>query len=170
MQYHLVHLNEVYDVGVRKENDGFIVTIGDKEYEVSELVARENYLTFKIGDHRQGVYFAQDNKKTYISLDGEYYVVEMTSPASSGSRVAGLQQENSIASPMPGLLVKLAVNIGDTVKVGDILAIVEAMKMQNELRSPIDGRVETVNFKEGEQIDAFQTIVEIEAQNTQETQ
>jgi biotin carboxyl carrier protein len=167
MQYRLLHSNEVYDVGIHKENDGFIVTIGDKEYEVSELAARDNYLTFKIGDHKQSMYFAQDDKKTYIALDGEYYIVERARPASSGSRVAGHEQENSIASPMPGLLVKLAVKVGDMVQVGDTLAIVEAMKMQNELRAPIAGRVGTVNFKEGDQVDALQTIVEIEPQEVQ---
>jgi biotin carboxyl carrier protein len=164
MQYRLVHSNEVYDVGIRKENDGFFVTIGDRVYEICELVMRENSMTFKIGGHRYSAHIAQDNDKRFIALEGEYYVVERSSHTSAAVTGAGLERENSITSPMPGLLVKLAVKVGDLVKEGDTLAIVEAMKMQNELRSPIDGRVEAINFKEGDQVDALQAIVEIEAE------
>ena len=63
---------------------------------------------------------------------------------------------------MPGLLVKLPVAAGDKVEAGTTLAIVEAMKMQNELRAPSDGVVKKVNFKEGDQVDAFVEIVELE--------
>jgi biotin carboxyl carrier protein len=56
------------------------------------------------------------------------------------------------------------VKIGGKIKSGDTVAIVEAMKMQNELRSPVDGIVKKVNFKEGEQVDAFEPIVELEPQ------
>ena len=63
---------------------------------------------------------------------------------------------------MPGLIVKIAVKVGDEVEEGALLAIVEAMKMQNELRAPRKGRVKKVHFKEGQQIDALKAIVELE--------
>ncbi|MCK4695088.1 MAG: biotin/lipoyl-binding protein, partial [Candidatus Cloacimonetes bacterium] len=67
-----------------------------------------------------------------------------------------------VFSPMPGLLVEIPVSVGDEVKSGTTLAIVEAMKMQNELPSPRDGIVKKINGKEGEQVDALQVIVELE--------
>lgn len=161
MEYHLLCLNEVNDVDVRKEDDGFRITIGGRVYEICDLVVHENSMTFMIEGKRYRAHYAQDNDKRYIAFDGEYYVVEIKGAASSNIGGARLQQENNITSPMPGLLVKLPVKVGDAVKAGDTLAIVEAMKMQNELRSPVDGRVEAINFKEGEQVDAFQTIVEL---------
>lgn len=63
---------------------------------------------------------------------------------------------------MPGLIVKVPVAIGDKVTTGTILAIVEAMKMQNELLALCDGIVKKINFKKGEQVDAKQVIVELE--------
>ena len=64
---------------------------------------------------------------------------------------------------MPGTLVKVPVSIGDEIEIGQTLAIVEAMKMQNELKASIKGKVKKINFKEGEQVDAFKPIVEVEA-------
>jgi propionyl-CoA carboxylase alpha chain len=63
---------------------------------------------------------------------------------------------------MPGLVVKIPVAVGDTVDEGTTLAIIEAMKMQNELRASRKGTVKKINFSEGEQVDAFQPIVELE--------
>lgn len=54
------------------------------------------------------------------------------------------------------------VSVSDQVTAGTILAVVEAMKMQNELESPRDGIVKNINAKEGEQVDALQVIVELE--------
>lgn len=163
MQYRLIDANDAYDVRIRKENGGIFAAIGDNVYEISELVMRENSMVFKIAEQRYRVHFAKDNDKSYIALDGEYYVVERSSHAKRAGTGAGHNVENTVSSPMPGLLVKLAVEVGDLVKAEDTLAIVEAMKMQNELRSPVGGRVKAVNFKEGEQVDALQVIVELES-------
>jgi propionyl-CoA carboxylase alpha chain len=66
---------------------------------------------------------------------------------------------------MPGLLVRLAVNVGDDVKVGQEVAIVEAMKMENLLRSEKDGRVKQVFADVGETLSVDQPILEFESQS-----
>jgi propionyl-CoA carboxylase alpha chain len=70
-----------------------------------------------------------------------------------------------VLSPMPGLLVRLAVNVGDDVKVGQEVAIVEAMKMENLLRSEKDGRVKQVFADVGETLSVDQPILEFESQS-----
>ncbi|MBL4721470.1 MAG: biotin/lipoyl-binding protein [Alphaproteobacteria bacterium] len=67
-----------------------------------------------------------------------------------------------LLSPMPGLLVQLAVSVGDTVKAGQTLAVVEAMKMENILRAEQDGVVQTVHAAEGESLSVDQSILEFE--------
>jgi propionyl-CoA carboxylase alpha chain len=67
-----------------------------------------------------------------------------------------------VLSPMPGLLVSLAVAEGQEVKVGQELCIVEAMKMENLLRAPRDGRVATLHAKPGDSLAVDQPIVEFE--------
>ncbi len=66
-----------------------------------------------------------------------------------------------VSSPMPGKVVSLKVNVGDKVKKGDVLLVVEAMKMENEIHSPIDGIVEEVYVKEGEQVNPDECLIKI---------
>ena len=63
----------------------------------------------------------------------------------------GCQQ---VLAPMPGKVVRVLVQVGDTVEAGQGLLVVEAMKMQNEIRSPKGGTVERLNVKEGQPVNA----------------
>ncbi len=66
-----------------------------------------------------------------------------------------------ISSPMPGKVVSVKVSPGDKVKKGDVLLVVEAMKMENEIHSPIDGTVEEVYVREGEQVNPDECLIKI---------
>lgn len=68
----------------------------------------------------------------------------------------------NIKAPMPGLLLKLKKDIGDFVKVGEPLLILEAMKMENEIRSPIDGIVKEILIKEGQPVEKNSIILTFE--------
>jgi len=68
----------------------------------------------------------------------------------------------SLLSPMPGMLSQLKVRVGDVVKSGQDLAVVEAMKMENVLRAESDGRVEKILVAEGDTLAVDQTIMEFE--------
>ena len=68
----------------------------------------------------------------------------------------------SLLSPMPGLLLKLSVAAGDTVRAGQALAVIEAMKMENVLRAAHDGRVAKVLAAEGDSLAVDQPILEFE--------
>jgi propionyl-CoA carboxylase alpha chain len=67
-----------------------------------------------------------------------------------------------LLSPMPGLLVRLAVAEGDEVRAGEELAVVEAMKMENVLRAERDGVVKTVHAGAGDSLVVDQSILEFE--------
>ncbi len=67
-----------------------------------------------------------------------------------------------LLSPMPGLLVSLAVKEGDTVKAGDELAVLEAMKMENTLRAERDGAVAKINYEPGVSLAVDDKIMEFE--------
>ncbi len=67
-----------------------------------------------------------------------------------------------LLSPMPGLLVSIAVEVGQSVKAGEELAVVEAMKMENVLRATADGTVKTLHCEPGQSLSVDQAIVEFE--------
>lgn len=63
---------------------------------------------------------------------------------------AGAQQVNA---PMPGTILNIVKNVGDTVKAGDTVMILEAMKMENEIMSPCDGTIASVNVNAGASVE-----------------
>jgi len=68
----------------------------------------------------------------------------------------------TVVSPMPGSMIKIAVVLGQTVAPGDPVAIVEAMKMQNEIKSPRDGCVQAVRVREGQTVNAGEVLLVVE--------
>jgi biotin carboxyl carrier protein len=78
------------------------------------------------------------------------------------SHLATGDASGTITAPMPGKVVRCIVAEGESVKVGDGVVVVEAMKMENELRSPVDGVVKKVYVGEGEAVEANQQLILIE--------
>jgi len=77
----------------------------------------------------------------------------------SAAEVEGRQQ---IVAPMPGKVVRLLVATGEQVEAGQGLLVVEAMKMQNEIRSPKKGKVERLLAKEGQNVNAGEILAWVE--------
>jgi biotin carboxyl carrier protein len=75
------------------------------------------------------------------------------------AEVEGRQQ---IVAPMPGKVVRVLVKVGDQVEAGQGLLVVEAMKMQNEVRSPKTGKVEKLSAKEGQAVNSGDTLAWID--------
>ncbi len=67
--------------------------------------------------------------------------------------------EHSIDAPMPGKVVKLVANEGASVKAGEVLLILEAMKMQNEITADADGTVKKFNVQAGQSVKAHESLV-----------
>ena len=68
----------------------------------------------------------------------------------------------SVPAPMPGIVLKVKKNPGDAVKTGDIVLILEAMKMENEIPAPIDGIIKAVNCAQGGTVAAGDILFEVE--------
>lgn len=162
MKHTFTHLDKPHTVVLEQNKDGYVITIGGQAYAVSSVVWHENAVSYAIDAKRYTVFFARSSEGTHLSVDGEYFLLTKKKSISAAGRRTATGTGDSVSSPMPGLIVKIPVTIGVRVTEGTTLAIVEAMKMQNELRAPRDGTVKRINFKEGEQIDALKPIVELE--------
>ncbi len=71
--------------------------------------------------------------------------------------------EGDVHAPMPGIIIAVPVQVGDAVKQGDKVVILESMKMENELRAPRDGVVTHVNVEPGASVEKDAVLVVIEA-------
>jgi acetyl/propionyl-CoA carboxylase alpha subunit len=149
MKIIIAYEGKPYTIEMVKDGSKNKVTInGDRSFNIDSYDVRSNSLTFVCDGKMSSAFIAGDRERTYIAIDGEYYVFDQV----KGTKGTTADQKgDSVASPMPGLLVKIPVSPGD--------------KVQNELHSPRDGVVKRINFKEGDQVDAFVPIVELEAQS-----
>ena len=75
-------------------------------------------------------------------------------PAAAPAPVAAPAGAQTISAPMPGTILKVNASNGQAVKKGDILMILEAMKMENEILAPNDGTVSSVNVAQGASVEA----------------
>ncbi len=98
------------------------------------------------------------------SVQGHRFSVEVEDPRRSRRKTSGIAGEGraSVVAPMPGRVVRVLVVQGDTVEAGQGIAVVEAMKMQNEMKAPKTGRVVSVRVKEGDTVAAAETLAEVE--------
>ena len=95
-----------------------------------------------------------------VTVNGNVYEITLevidkneikTAPAAAP--VAAPAGGKEITAPMPGTILKVNVKVGDTVKSGDVLMILEAMKMENEIMAPADGVVASVNVSAGASVE-----------------
>ena len=96
-------------------------------------------------------------KKFNVTVNGKSYVVEVeevgvanvAAPAAPKAAAPVPAGAGTITAPMSGNIFKLLVNVGDTVKNGQAVVILEAMKMENEIFAPCDGTVKEVRVAQG---------------------
>ena len=100
----------------------------------------------------------------FVDIRGRHIYVQVIDPRESafGSRAGEGEGRISVKAPMPGRVVRLLVNAGEEVCAGQGLIVVEAMKMQNELRSPKAGRVISMDVREAQAVGAGQVLAVVE--------
>ncbi|MBQ7326108.1 MAG: acetyl-CoA carboxylase biotin carboxyl carrier protein subunit [Clostridia bacterium] len=79
-------------------------------------------------------------------------------PKASPAGVAGM---NKVIAPMPGTILDMKVSVGQAVKKGDVICVLEAMKMENDIPAPCDGVVASVNVQKGSSVAANDVIVSL---------
>jgi biotin carboxyl carrier protein len=109
-----------------------------------------------------------DNKadEYRVLVDGRNYRVNLIDErrvrTSGGAGAGASQGRQTVSVPMPGKVIAILVAVGDTVEKGQGLVIVEAMKMENEVRSPIAGEVKEIKVKQGDTVEGGTTLVIVE--------
>lgn len=107
----------------------------------------------------------RDEKTVDILMKGRRYSVQIKEPLDDLLHSMGLDQSvgktaGNIKAPMPGLVLDVAVSQGATVAKGDKVLVLEAMKMENVIKSPGDGTVARILVNKGDTVDKNQVLVE----------
>jgi biotin carboxyl carrier protein len=99
-----------------------------------------------------------------ITIAGHRFVLEIDDPRQwkRSRHTADSQGRASITAAMPGKIVRVLVAVGDEVAAGQGIMVIEAMKMQNELKAPRDGRVTVIKARENDSVKAGAVLATIE--------
>jgi len=152
-------------ISLEKKGDAYIVSDGDGFYEADIQVISPNIFSIKIGERSVRAYMARDKDKRYIELDGFQFL--LTEPTQQGNESQGGEEQSQedmllVKAPMPGKVIKIYVAEKDKVRKNQTLAIVEAMKMENEIKASIDGTVKKIYCKPGDLVETQNPLIELE--------
>jgi biotin carboxyl carrier protein len=135
-----------------------------RDFSVDAILVRPNVLSLRIGNMAYEVKCERVENDFYVSVGANRVAVEVHDPRSlRGRRGAGGERgPKKITAPMPGKVVRLLVREGDEVEPGAGIAVVEAMKMQNEIRSPKKGTVQKILVGENAAVSAGDVLAIVE--------
>ena len=130
-------------------------TDADSEKSYSLLPLTQNRFSLVYNNKSHLVHIIRQNDLYHVHIDGDYFAVDVEEERTrqikellkDSGAVSGTQK---ISAPIPGLITKIRVSEGDTIQQGDALIILEAMKMENEIRAENGGKIIKILVEEGE--------------------
>jgi biotin carboxyl carrier protein len=153
------HNNHVYNVSIERRDKYYFITYNNAEYRAEAEETIKGQLKIKIGDRIVKSVITEGDKEKYVFVDGDVFKVKPVEL--TGIKKTKKKEGGDLSSPISGKVVSVKVKKGDSVKKGDVLLVIEAMKMEYLIRAPFDGKVEKVNFKDKDQIEIGQKTVEL---------
>jgi len=166
MTYDVIVDGKTHRLELTRGENTWLCRVDDHMIEVDAALTARDVLSVLVGGDAFEV-------KRERSLQGELhlvigsarYAVDVQDPRSLRTRRAvggGEAGPQKITAPMPGKIVRVMVAVGDEVKAGQGVIVMEAMKMQNEMKSPKDGNVQKILTSEGSTVNPGDTLAVIE--------
>jgi biotin carboxyl carrier protein len=134
------------------------VTIDGQAYEVHAISVGAWHVWS--GSGAAVVYAARDDDACWVHVDGRVYRVEITRAGVVPRRKTSAG-EQALAAPMPATVLSLVARVGQAVRAGDTVLMLEAMKMELPVRAPRDGVVAAIHCREGELVQPGVILVEL---------
>ena len=167
MVYDIVISEKTYHVELTRNGSRWSGKIDGKPFEVDAVPTARDILSIieGEGDSYEVKRERALNGELHMLVGSSRYSCEVNDPRSLRTRRAAAgtaEGPQKIAAPMPGKVVRIIVPQGGPVEAGKGVIVVEAMKMQNELKAPKSGKVQKVLVKEGATVNAGDTLAIIE--------
>lgn len=159
---------EKHAVEIKRDGSKITADVGGRVYELEATEPEPNVWLFK---HQNKIYqiFVSPNERAgepfSVNAGSRNYEIKILDPKrlrGSGGEGGAADGASEIKTAMPGKLVRVLTEVGAAIKKGDGVLIVEAMKMQNEMKAPKDGTVKEIRFSEGATVNAGDVLAIIE--------
>jgi len=165
MVYDVIVGGIAHRLGLEKSDSGWKCQLDGKEVHVDAVLPRRDVLSLLVDGHAFEVKREQTATDLHMWVGSTRFAVEIRDPRSLRSRKGGVVDEKGprkILAPMPGRVVRLLVAEQAEVEAGQGIVVVEAMKMQNEIKSPKKGIVKKIVAAAGVAINAGDVLAIVE--------
>jgi biotin carboxyl carrier protein len=165
MVYEIVIDGKPHNLDLTREGQRWLCRVDGREVEANALATRPDVLSIVIDGAAYEVKRERTPSDTHLWVKNSRFAVEVRDPRSLRSRHAkggSAEGPQKIAAPMPGKIVRILAPGGAAVEAGQGIIVVEAMKMQNEMKSPKSGTVKQVLVLEGATVNAGDVLAIIE--------
>lgn len=158
-------VNGHFDYKVDKTGDELLINSDEIKADIRQLNASAYHIINDLKSYNAEVIsFDKETKTAEIKVNGNIYTVNAKDQFDILLDQLGMSNLNSakvaeLKAPMPGLVLKLFVTEGTEVKKGDNLFVLEAMKMENIIKSPADVTVKGVKIKPGDKVEKAQVLI-----------
>jgi biotin carboxyl carrier protein len=153
-----------YRLDLNRADSGWSCRLDGREVEVDAVLARPDVLSLRIGNLAYEVKCERVAGDTHLWVGSARFAVDVRDPRSLRGRVRAVDDQGprKLTAPMPGKIVRVLVNQGDPVDAGAGVLVVEAMKMQNEIKSPKKGTIQKILVGEGAAVNAGDVLAIVE--------
>jgi len=153
-----------YRLDLNRAEGRWSCCLNGQELEVDAVLTRKDVLSLRIGNVAYEIKSERVASDLHLWVGSTRFAAVVRDPRSlrGRTRAGDDQGPKKIVAPMPGKVVRLLVHDGDEVEQGAGVAVVEAMKMQNEIKSPKKGSVQKILVTEGAAVNAGDVLAIIE--------
>lgn len=167
MKYQATLDRKSHELDVTFEGDGvYQVVLDGTTYRVDAHELAHGAVSLIVDHASYSVEFEDHDGHVKVLVREQVFSVEVLDERALRLRGTGssftLEGPQTVLAPMPGKVVKLLVAVGDEVREGQGLVVVEAMKMENELQSPKGGKVKAITAREGASVEGGTPLVVVE--------
>ncbi|MFY9950516.1 MAG: biotin/lipoyl-containing protein [Candidatus Sulfotelmatobacter sp.] len=164
MLYDVTIDGKKYGLDLNRADGRWSCRLDGREVEVDAILARPDVLSLRVGNLAYEIKSERVANDLHLWVGSTRFAAEVRDPRSlrGRARAADDRGPKKIVAPMPGKVVRLLVKEGDEVELGAGVAVVEAMKMQNEIKSPKKGTVQKIMATEGAAVNAGDVLAIVE--------
>jgi biotin carboxyl carrier protein len=164
MKYEAEIRGQQVSVELEQGGERIVARVGTHDYDLEFFCPEESVYTFLAGDRVYEAHVsALDETSLRVQIGSRVFTTRIIDRKHRGSSVEqAIEGRQNLIAPMPGRVVRVLLRAGDEVALGQSVIVVEAMKMQNEIKSPKSGRVAEVRVVEGATVNANQVLAVVE--------
>jgi len=164
LKYKFTYDKSLYQLATETKNGSTFITTEEGQFEFEFESVTESVFILNINNSKVKTYAVRDGNSIFLNIYGRHIIIDDVS-REDDQDFSGDQGDsvNSAIAPMPGSVLKVLVNEGDEVNFDQPLAIIEAMKMENEVRAPRDAIVQKVVVEEGVQVGSGDDLILFES-------